>query len=88
MEMEASLSVSVFVNPAAKILNVVISTKNNYTANLYTTNEKGQIQNTITKRLNAGTNNFAFNIASLTPGLYFVAVRTKVGISKTKWIKL
>nr|MBK9652813.1 T9SS type A sorting domain-containing protein [Bacteroidota bacterium] len=88
IEMEASLSLRVFPNPAAKILNVVISTKNNYTANLYITNEKGQIQNTITKRLNAGTNNYAFNIASFSPGLYFVAVKTKVGISKTKWIKL
>ena len=65
-----------------------ISTKNNYTANLYITNEKGQIQNTITKRLNAGTNNYAINIASLAPGLYFIAVKTKVGIIKTKRIKL
>jgi hypothetical protein len=78
---ENAARISVYPNPAVNYINISFSKPGNYTLTLV--NEIGQV---LATNLAANTGNLVWNVSNLTPGIYFIQIRSQDGNSETRKI--
>lgn len=87
-QVQTSVEVSVFPNPAENNLNVSVSVVAPCTATMYVLNTTGQVSDMVTKQLNAGDNKYSLNIAAYAPGVYSLVIKAGEQQVVKKWVKL
>ncbi|MCD6012253.1 MAG: hypothetical protein K0Q79_2115 [Flavipsychrobacter sp.] len=86
-QVQQSVDVSVFPNPASDHLNVNINAGTSCVATMYVVNITGQVSDLVTKQLQDGDNRYMLNIASYTPGMYMLVVKTGDKQVTKQWVK-
>jgi len=71
--------ISLFPNPAVNFINISFSTSGNYTLSMV--NEIGQL---VATNAVENTPTLVWNVSGLTPGIYFIQIRSQNGRSETK----
>ena len=84
---QPTVELSVFPNPAQNYLNVTVHTDYPCTATMYVANEAGQTFDMVTKQLNTGANAYVLNVAKLAAGTYTLVMQSGDNQVVTKWVK-
>ena len=82
------LDITIFPNPVADRLNLVVTSMLPTTASLHLTNISGSVFYPANRELIAGKNAFSIDVSMLAPGIYTLCVRTGNATNVKKWVKL
>ncbi len=86
-QVQQSVDVTVFPNPAGDYLNVNVSAANSCVATMYVINITGQVSDVVTKQLQAGDNRYVLNTSNYTPGMYVVVIKAGDKQITKQWVK-
>jgi hypothetical protein len=84
----SELDITIFPNPVADRLNLVVTSMLPTTASLHLTNISGSVFYPANRELIAGKNAFSIDVSMLAPGIYTLCVRTGNATNVKKWVKL